>query len=150
MSKVPIVKPPRGIATYKVPQSKYPALRDLNPARIWVSAPSNSGKTVWCLSWLLDIQREKYDIIYLFSPSADIDPSWAPLKTYVKDVLGIDQREQAWYWSDWSDQRILDLIEDQKKHIQEQRRNGETDMRSICFVLDDWADSSQIKKCKNM
>ena len=44
--------------------------------------------------------REKYDVIYLLSPSADLDPSWEPLKTYVKDVLGRDQREEPWYWSD--------------------------------------------------
>ena len=32
----------------------------------------------------------------------------------------------------------------QQKHIQEQRRNGETDMRSIIFVIDDWADSEHL------
>jgi hypothetical protein len=111
---------------------------------MWISAPSNSGKTVLILSWLLDIMREKYDVIYLLSPSADLDPSWEPLKTYVKDVLGRDQREEPWYWSDWSDERIVDLLEDQKKHIQEQRRNGLTDMRSVFFVIDDWADSEHM------
>ena len=88
----PIVKPLRGIAHYTVPQSKYPALQDVNPARFWISAPSNSGKTVLILSWLLDVMREKYDIIYLFSPSADLDVSWLPLKKYVLEVLGRDQR----------------------------------------------------------
>ncbi len=91
--RVPVVKPPRGIATYRVSQSKYPALREASPVRMWISAPSNSGKTVLIFSWLLDIMREKYDVIYLLSPSADLDPSWAPLKTYVKDVLGRDQWE---------------------------------------------------------
>ena len=72
--RVPVVKPPRGIATYRVPQSKYPALREVNPVRMWISAPSNSGKTVLILSWLLDIMREKYNVIYLLSPSADLPP----------------------------------------------------------------------------
>ena len=117
----PIVRPPSGIATYTVPQSRYAALRDVNPCRFWISAPSNSGKTVLILSWLLDVMRERYDVIYLLSPSADLDPSWAPLKKYCLEVLGRDQRTEPWYWSDWSDQRILDLIEEQKEWIGEQR-----------------------------
>ena len=57
----PVVRPPSGIATYTVPQSKYAALRAVNPVRFWISAPSNSGKTVIILSWLLDIMRDRYD-----------------------------------------------------------------------------------------
>ena len=93
----PVVQPPRGIATYTVPQSKYAALRDVNPVRFWISAPSNSGKTVLILSWLLDIMRDRYDVIYLFSPSADLDPSWTPLKKYCLEVLGRDQNTEPWY-----------------------------------------------------
>ena len=88
--------------------------------------------------------RERYDVIYLFSPSADLDPSWAPLKKYCLEVLGRDQRTDPWYWSDWSDQRVLDLIEEQKEWITEQRRNGERRMRSVIFVIDDWADSEHM------
>ena len=142
--RVPVVKPPKGIATYTVPQSKYAALRDVNPVRFWISAPSNSGKTVLILSWLLDIMRDRYDVIYLFSPSADLDPSWAPLKKYCLEVLGRDQNTEPWYWSDWSDQRVHELIEEQKEYIQEQRRNGQRRMRSVIFVIDDWADSEHM------
>ena len=76
----PKVKPPKGLPRYTVPQSKYAALEDVNPCRFWISAPSNSGKTVLILSWLLDIMRGKYDVIYLFSPSADLDVSWGALE----------------------------------------------------------------------
>ena len=44
--RVPIVNPPRGIATYKVPPSQCPALHEVNQVRMWNSTPSNSGKTV--------------------------------------------------------------------------------------------------------
>ena len=91
---IPRVKPPRGLPRYTVPPSKYAAFEDVNPCRLWISAPSNSGKTVLALSWLLDVMRGKYHKIYLLSPSADLDPSWAPLKKYCSEELGQDQRTE--------------------------------------------------------
>ena len=63
--------------------------------------------------------RNKYDIIYLISNSAEYDVTWDPLKKYVYEVLGRYQRkkDEEWYWSTWSDERLMDLMEDQRKHI---------------------------------
>ena len=122
----PIVKPPHGIATYTVPQGKYLALRDVNPCRFWISAPSNPGKTVLVLSWLLDVMRGKYHKVILLSPSSDLDSSWASLKESCKTQLGQDPRKEPLYFSDWSDQRVLDQIEEQTKFITEQRHRKET------------------------
>ena len=92
--------------------------------------------------------RGKYDIIYLITNSAIFDVTWDPLKRNVYEVLGRDQRkkEEEWYWSTWSDQRLMDLMEDQRKHIQAQRRNKETRMRYVLFIIDDYADSPELHR----
>ena len=144
----PIIKPAKGLPCYTCPQSKYSALKDLNPVRLLCSASSNSGKTCFLSCWCLDVMRGKYDIIYLISNSAEFDVTWDPLKRYVYEVLGRDQnkKEEQWYWTTWSDQRLMDLMEDQRKHIQEQRRNKETRMRSVLFIIDDYADSAELHR----
>ena len=77
--------------------------------------------------------RGKYDIIYLISNSAEFDVVWNPLKKYVYEELGRDQKKKGeeWYWSSWSDQRLIDLMDDQRKHITEQRRLGQN--KSMCL-----------------
>ena len=124
--------PAKGLPCYTCPQSMY-ALKDLNLVRLLCSASSNSGKTCFLSCWCLDVMRGKYDIVYLIINSAGYDVTRDPLKKYVYEVLGRDQRNEPWYWSDWDDQRIKDLIEDQKEHVLQQRRNGETRMRSCIF-----------------
>ena len=144
----PIIKPPRGLPCYTCPQSNYQALKDLNPVRLLLSASSNSGKTCFLSCWCLDIMRGKYDIIYLISNSAEYDVVWNPLKKYVYEELGRDQKKKGeeWYWSSWSDQRLIDLMDDQRKHITEQRRLGQNKMRSVLFIIDDYADSPELHK----
>ena len=142
----PVVRPPSGIPCFTCAQSKYAALKDLNPVRGILSASSFSGKTCLLSCWCLDIMRGKYDVIYLISNSADIDVTWNPLKRYVFEELGRDQRTEPWYWTTWSDQRLVDLQEEQKEYIMEQRKNGETKMRSVLFIIDDYADSPELHK----
>ena len=92
--------------------------------------------------------RGAYDIIYLISNSAAYDVTWDPLKRYVFRELGRDQKkkEEKWWFTEWSDQRLLDIMADQEAHIQEQRRRGDTKMRSVCLIIDDYADSPELHK----
>ena len=101
--KTPVIKPHPDVPQYRVRQSRYDPLKGLNVLRLWISAPSNSGKTVLISSILLDLMRGAYEKIFLFSPSADLDGTWLPVKRYAREKLGQDQNKEPWYFHQWSD-----------------------------------------------
>ena len=142
--KTPQVKPHPDVPEYRVKQSRYAPLKGLNPLRLWISAPSNSGKTVLISSILLDVMRGAYQKIYLFSPSADLDATWLPVKRYAREELGQDQRKEPWYFTDWDEGKLQEIIDEQKAHVLEQKRRGEKDLDQIALVVDDWADMDHL------
>ena len=80
MSKPNIV--PIAVKQYEVKQSKYEHVSKL-PTRSIINAASGSGKTVLIQSLILDIYRNCFSRIYIFSPSIEIDDTWLPVKKYI-------------------------------------------------------------------
>ena len=76
---VPNIKPIGKSKTYDLKQSKYDFVSKL-PTRSFLIAPSNSGKTVLLTNLILDVYRDCFTHVYIFSPSIDIDDGWAPVK----------------------------------------------------------------------
>ena len=70
---------PIKIKEYTVKQSKYPVAGKL-PIRSIILGPSGSGKTVLLQNMILNIYRDCFNRIYVFSPSIDVDSSWEPVK----------------------------------------------------------------------
>ena len=54
--ETPVIKPPKG-RQYKVKQSRYKALADVNPCRCIVLGSSGAGKDVWLTSFFTDIMK---------------------------------------------------------------------------------------------
>ena len=92
MSKAPKVEPIR-VQEYTVKQSKYEVCGKL-PIRSVILGPSGSGKTVLLQNMILDIYRDCFSRIFIFSPSIEVDATWGPVKNYiekrtrVKDTVG--------------------------------------------------------------
>ena len=118
------VQPDSSVPQWTVRQSKYGALCHLNPVRCIVAGPSAAGKGVWLQAMLTDMMRGCYDRIFLFSPSADIDNGWDPVKKYVRDKLGVDERKEPWFFSDWDEKRLWAIIDEQKQVVREQKKGG--------------------------
>ena len=78
MSLIPKVEP---IFTkeFEVKQSKYDVAGKL-PIRSVILGPSGSGKTVLLQSMILDIYKNCFSRIYIFSPSIEVDHVWVPVK----------------------------------------------------------------------
>ena len=74
----PIIKP-INIKEYTVKQSKYEIVGKL-PIRHITLGPSGSGKTNLIVSLILDIYRDCFNRIYVFSPSINVDGNWEPVK----------------------------------------------------------------------
>ena len=64
-------------------QSKYEFSAKL-PTRSLIPAPSEGGKTVLLQNMILDIYRDCFSRIYIFSPSIDRDMTWEPVKDYLR------------------------------------------------------------------
>jgi ABC-type proline/glycine betaine transport system ATPase subunit len=63
---------PIKIKEYTVKHSKFPVVGKL-PIRSIILGPSGSGKTVLLQNMILNIYRDCFNRIYVFSPSIDVD-----------------------------------------------------------------------------
>ena len=82
----PEIKPIK-IKEYTVKQSKYQVVGKL-PIRSIILGPSGSGKTVLLQNMILNIYRDCFSRIYIFSPSINVDSSWDPFKNTEKRYEG--------------------------------------------------------------
>ena len=63
---------------FEVKQSKYDVAGKL-PIRSVILGPSGSGKAVLLQNMILDVYRDCFSRIYIFSPSIDVDQTWLPV-----------------------------------------------------------------------
>ena len=75
---------PIGLEKYTVEQSKYNNVGKL-PLRALLVAPSNSGKTILLQNFILDIYKNCFERVYIFSPSIHVDSTWKPVIQYLKN-----------------------------------------------------------------
>ena len=64
------------------------------PVRMVLLAPSGSGKTVLLSNLILNIYRDCFERIYIFSPSIDIDATWEPVKKYQMEKMKVIEKEK--------------------------------------------------------
>ena len=76
--KAPQVQPIK-VQEYTLKQSPYEVCGKL-PIRSVILGPSGSGKTVLLQNMILDIYRDCFSRIYIFSPSIEVDQTWRPVK----------------------------------------------------------------------
>ncbi len=82
MSKTPKVEP-LNVKKFTVKQSKNEVCGKL-PIRSIILGPSGSGKTVLLQNKILDIYRDCFSRISIFSPSIEVDMTWKPVKNYIE------------------------------------------------------------------
>ena len=70
----PGIKPFK-VEDFEVEQSKYPQVGSL-PMRSLILAPSGGGKTIFIQNVILDIYRNCFSRVYIFSPSINVDATW--------------------------------------------------------------------------
>jgi len=85
--EAPIIKPYK-TKEFDGKQSQYQHADKL-PMRAIVLGPSGSGKTILLQNMILDVYRGAFARIYIFSPSIDVDYSWAPVKDYIDKVMKV-------------------------------------------------------------
>ena len=81
-SKTPKIEPTH-VQEYVAKQSKYEVCSKL-PTRSVILGPSGSSKTVLLQNMILDVYRDCFSRIFIFSPSIEVDQTWGPVKKYIE------------------------------------------------------------------
>ena len=115
MSDVPIIKP-INITEYEFKQSKYEHVPKL-PFRSIIVASSTGGKTVLVQNLILNVYRNSFARIFIFSPSVHNDPTFTEVKKYIRDELHVDDEKEQIYFDNYIPSDLENVIERQKKII---------------------------------
>ena len=94
MSGPPKVQPIQ-LQGYNCKQSTYNEVVPKLPIRSMLVGPSGGGKTVLLTNMILDIYRDCFSRIYVWSPSINVDLTWKPVKYYVGIHIKPNDREQC-------------------------------------------------------
>jgi hypothetical protein len=146
MAEIPEIKPYK-LKEYECKQSRYDCAPKL-PVRDMLLGPSGGGKTVLLSNLILDIYKDCFTRIYIFSPSIHIDPVWRPVKDYIEksETMSPNKHEQIYY--DHYDPEALENI----IHIQHQvadyvkNQTKQKKVYQILIIIDDFADSPEFTR----
>lgn len=139
---VPNIKPIGKQKTYEVKQSKYEFISKL-PTRAVLIAPSNSGKTVLLSNLIMDIYRDCFSKIYIFSPSIDIDDAWEPVKNYLKHHLKQDEKKDKYLFDEFDSEAFQKIINTQHKIVQLMKEKQMKHIYQIAIFIDDMLDNQR-------
>ena len=109
MSETPEITPIR-LTDFQTKQSKYKMIGKL-PTRALLCGPSGSGKGVLLSNMILDIYRDCFSRIYIFSPSIHVDHTWKPVKDYIQKEMKVeDSDEEPIYFSEYEPSALENII----------------------------------------
>ena len=143
--KIAIIKPIK-LKEYDVKQSKYAIVPKL-PTRSIILGPSQAGKGILLQNFILDIYKNLFSRIYIFSPSINVDyQTWKPVKKYMTDEMGLKEDDEHQYLYEQFDVEALSkILTDQRKLIEYQKQHPKTKrLFQILIVFDDVADDPKI------
>ena len=125
MSKAPKVEPTH-VQEFTVKQSKYEVCGKL-PIRSVILGPSGSGKTVLLQNMILDIYRDCFSRIFVFSPRIEVDMTWGPVKTYIEKRMKVwNTTEKPIYFDHYDPEALANILETQHKITIFQKKIGAT------------------------
>ena len=137
MSK-PDIKP-IAVRQSEVKQSKYEQAQKL-PVRGISLAPSGGGKGVLLQNMILDIYRDCFERVYIFSPSINVDHTWLPVKAYLDNKINLSEDEPPLYYDTYDPESLQAIIDTQRKIVEHQKTKKSNELFSILIIVDDHAD----------
>ena len=145
---IPIVKPYK-TKEYTFTQSKYDVAPRI-PFSMVRTGQSGSGKTVLLSNLILNIYRGCFSRVFIWSSSIDLDPVWTPVKDYVENTLKIDTKKEKVFFDTFNIDEMQKVLNLQHKINEFQKKNGETKLFSVLFLVDDFIDQASFAKHNNL
>ena len=110
------------------------------PLRGLLLGPSAAGKSSVLVGIVLRLYHGLFERVYIFSPSVHLDSSWAPVKQYVEQTLGVGTNEEPAFFDTWDTEALQNIFESQVQLIQEAKMGRLKQMFNILILADDFAD----------
>ena len=117
--KAPVIKPIK-VKEYTFKQSKYKQCGSL-PVRSIILGPSGAGKGILLQNMILDIYKDCFERIYIFTPSINVDHTWQPVKKYISDKIMKSDDEPEFYYDTYDPESLEKIIDTQKKIVEYQK-----------------------------
>ena len=143
MSK-PDIKP-ISIKQFETKQSKYDQVQKL-PVRGVLLGPSGAGKSVLLQNMILDIYRDCFERVYIFSPSINVDHTWLPVKSYLDNKISLSEDEPSLYYDTYDPESLQAIIDTQRKIVEHQKNKKSNKLFSILIIVDDFADDPSFSR----
>ena len=113
--------------------------------RSMLLGPSGSGKTVLLTNMILGIYKGCFSIIYIWSPSIEVDNTRKPVKDYIRHHIKPNDKER-YYFDSYDPAELEQVISTQKKVIDYQKEQKHKDVYQILTVIDDFADDTNFAR----
>ena len=126
---------PIKLKEFEVKQSKFDVAPQI-PFRSIILGPSGSGKTILIQNLILNVYKNCFSRIYIFSPSIDVDMTWEPVKKYIEDDLKLKESDkEKFFFNEYKPEELANIIETQHKVIDYMKKQkGTTKLFSILIV----------------
>ena len=116
---------PIHVQEFTVKQLKHEVCGKL-PIRSVILGPSGSGKTVLLQNMILDIYRDCFSRIFIFSPSIEVDMTWGPVKQYIEKHMKVKHTaEEPIYFDHYDPEALPNILETQHKITQFLKKRGD-------------------------
>ena len=129
--------------TFEDRKANFSHLPDLNLRFAFVGT-SGSGKGVAMLDLLLRHYRGVFDRIYLYSKSATIDRNWDPLRKYVENTLGVDQKEEQTFFDEFDPEALQQQMDLQMQVAEYAKKSGMKQIPQVLWIFDDLVDDERV------
>ena len=88
---------------------------------------------------ILDIYRDCFSRVYIWSPSINVDSTWRPVKDYIRDHIKPSDRETC-YSDSYEPSELEQIIKMQRKAIDYQKEQNHKYLYQIVTLVDDFVD----------
>ena len=140
-----IIKPIK-LQEYTCKQSKHDIVPKL-PLRGILLAPSGSGKTVLLSNLILNVYRDCFERLYIFSPSVNVDQTWQAVKDYQEKIMKVKETpKEKLYFDHYNPEDLQNIIDTQHKIILHMKNRNLHKLYSILIIIDDFSDDPSFSR----
>ena len=137
---------PIKLKEFETKQSRYTMVPQI-PFRSVILGPSGSGKTILLQNMILDIYKNCFSRIYIFSPSINVDMTWVPVRQYIEKEMKVQHTdEEPLYFDHYDPEALNTIISTQHKVVEYQKKQNHKKLYSVLVVVDDFADDPSFSR----
>ena len=89
---------------------------------------------------ILDIYKDCFSRIYIFSPSIDVDMTWEPVKKYLANDLRQNEKKEKYLFDSYQPAELERIIETQHKVAEFMKHNKMRKVLQVLIIIDGFAD----------